>query len=436
MSVTIDHELLTFDEKLSSSLGTISSGITTLTSKVEDVNSAASSVAADITSNYQGDGLASALASIASLQSAVDGVKAGIQNGPTKAISMAQSLLDEIKALKELKEEIEKLEGERNTAQNSNDKDKDSKVSDLNNKIQTKENEFKEKHEKAKSSLSELKTLNPTVEAKSASTGSNGTQTGTDTGTQTGTQSGVQQVQVDSGTGEIRTDLLNLQEGRVNTLDYVGKNGKTIRTYIYVPVGAKSTTGLGVTLSLGGDGSKNPEGSKNEPNKGRGGLAAGVGKQLSQGAKYSGIVVVLEAYNDKSYSDQNYLATAKELTDNIVKTYKADSNKISISGYSYGAYGTEHMLTKYPNYFSQAVILAGGHGVTAGSTKIHYIIGSKDGVYQSVVSGVKKLTGNGKVTLEVRQGSDHGINTFYPITVNGKQYANYVEFCLAQTKSA
>ena len=432
MSVTIDNELLTFDEKLSGSLGTISSGITTLTSKVEEINSASSSVAADITSNYQGDGLSSALASIASLQSAVDGIKAGIESGPTKAISMAQSLLDEIKTLKEVKEEIGKLESEKSSAQNSDATDKNTRVNDLNSKIQTKEKEFNEKHEQAKTSLSELKSLNPTVDAKSVSTGTDGTKTDNDTGT----KSGAVQVQVDSGTGEIRADLLNLQEGRVNTLDYVGKNGKTIRTFIYVPVGAKTTTGLGVTLSLGGDGSKNAEGSKNEPNKGRGGLGAGVGKQLAQGAKYSGIVVVLEAYNDKSYSDPNYLSTAKELTDNIVKTYKADSNKISISGYSYGAYGTEHMLTKYPSYFSQAVILAGGHGVTAGSTKIHYIIGSKDGVYQSVVSGVKPLTKDSKITLEVRQGSDHGINSFRPITINGKEYANYVEFCLAQTKGA
>ena len=38
------------------------------------------------------------------------------------------------------------------------------------------------------------------------------------------------------------------------------------------------------------------------------------------------------------------------------------------------------------------------------------------------------------VTSDWRKGADHGTNTFYPTTIDGVKYDNYVEFCLAQSK--
>ena len=388
MSVKIDDDLLKFSEKMSD-MGSMSSTLSNLTSKLDEVKSASDSATANLSSVYQGAGLASILSAFASIDAAVTGIKASVDDGPKKAITLSEKLVTDINELKKLEQEINNKSTEDTSTDN-------------------RESEFKTKHDACKTKLSELKSLNPTIDitvkAQEVST------------------------TVDTGTGEVRADLQGLQEGKVNKVVYTGKNGRAITSYIYLPVGASKTEGLGVTLHLGGDASKRENG---------GALSAGVGRDLSNGSQYSGIVVVLEAEDDKSYSDQNYLATAKELSDNVVKTYNCDANKISISGYSYGTYGAEKLITRYPNYFSQAIILAGGHGVSGGSTKIHYVMGTNDNLFKqndSIFRGLASRDPN--ITYQAVSG-DHGINYFAhrPITVNGVTYSNYIEFCLAQRKA-
>jgi len=272
---------------------------------------------------------------------------------------------------------------------------------------------------------------NTSVAAAAVSAGGDNTTT-TTTGTNTtGSQA--------MGLGKVSSQLQGLKEGEVNKVYYTGENGRGLLSYIYLPKGATTTSGLSVNVSMGGDGAKADHG---------GALTAGVGKALNNGAKYSGIVVVLEAENDKSYSDGKYLTTAKELTDNVVATYNADPNKISINGYSYGGFGTVHMLERYPNYFSQAVILAAGAGPVGKestskeegynkikTTKVHLICGTSDSNYSGMATLYKNIADGGKVTTNWIKGGTHEINyTGRPITVNGVTYDNYIEFCLAQTK--
>ena len=430
MAVTIDNSLLTFEEKVSSALGSVTSIVSTLTSKLDELNSKSKSAVTDLNSAYQGDGLSSAISSFTSIEAAVDGIKASFPPGPETAVSMSSDLLTKIKELHELVTQIETLEGElkelgSKKSVTGTDEEKsaarahNAKIDNKQNEINLKEEEFNTKQDEAKAKLGELKALNPTIDTsvKTVSAG--------DTST---------------FNGEVRAELQNLKEGTYNKVVYTGKNGRQIVTYIYVPVGASTTTGLPVGLSMGGDGAKADHG---------GALTAGVGKQLAAGKTYSGIVVVLEAENDSSYSDPKYLDTAKELTDNVVTTYKADSNRISINGYSYGVFGATHMLERFPNYFSQAVLIANGDGAVGKETgskdqgyknistaKVHIICGTGDkSRYPSAERYYKTLLQYGcHATFEPRRG-DHEINTFYPITVDGKTYDNYVEFCLAQSRA-
>ena len=435
MAVTIESELLTCEEKFSS-LGSVTSAISNLTSKLGEINTSASTAVTSLTSIYTGDGLSKAQSAFASIEAAVDGIKASIPEGPEAAVSMAEALVGKIGELHTLKDDIDKLETDLNSlggrrtpnAEKTNIAEvnaHNAKIDNLESQIRTKTSEFNTKQSECKSKLAELKALNPTIDITVKAI----------------------EVSVDSGTGEISAQLQNLKEGQINVVDYVGKNGTKVRTFIYVPPGASTTSGLAVDLSMGGDGAKNAEGSRGEKNHGRGGLGAGVGKQLNAGKTYSGIVVVLEAYNDHSYSDGNYLDTCKEIADNIVKTYNADANKVSINGYSYGGSGVLHMIERFPGYFSQAVIIAQGTGAVGQEssskeeaieklkkTPIHYIYGTGDSCFKEVQSLVSQLESGGNVTHEWRKGG-HEINTFYPITVNGKTYDNYVEFCLAQSKA-
>ena len=436
MAVTVDSTLLTFKDKVQGKLGTISTAISDISTKTEQLKTCSNTAVTGLNSNYQGDGLTKAISAFKSIEAAVDGIKASLSEGPEAAVSMAEALLEAIKELEEKKTEIDELEkqlsdlgGERSIPNDGEDHSADrahnNKVKSLKNDIQTKTDDFNSKQEEAKSKLAALKALNPTldvtVKAAPADT-----------------------VKVDDVTGEVKVELQNLKEGTYNEVNYTGKNGRTIKTYIYLPAGASKTTGLAVDLSMGGDGARKISG---------GALTAGVGKQLKQNnAQYSGIVIVLEAEDDSSYSDPKYLDTAKELTDNVITTYKADSNKISINGYSYGVYGSTHMIERFPGYFAQAVLIGGGDGAVGkesggnksegiskiAKTKVHLICGTADtaaGRYQSAVRYAEELAAAGcHVTTEWRKNAGHGINTFYPITVDGVTYDNYVEFCLAQSK--
>ena len=211
-----------------------------------------------------------------------------------------------------------------------------------------------------------------------------------------------------------------------------------------MPVGASKTSGLPVAVYMGGDGATGHA------------LSEGVGNQLYKGAQYSGIVIVMQAENETpgSYSAKNdkFIETMKEVIDNTVKTYDADSNRISVIGYSWGGSGAQHMIARYPGYFSQAVILGQGTGalhkescgydacvqaIANSATKVHIICGTRDtdniDDLQALYGDLKKY--GGSVTCEWRQGATHdGINTQHKITVDGKTYDNYVEFCLAQSK--
>jgi len=106
------------------------------------------------------------------------------------------------------------------------------------------------------------------------------------------------------------------------------------------------------------------------------------------------------------------------------------------------------MLERFPNYFSQAVIIAAGAGPVGKessskeegynkikTTNVHLICGTSDNNYSGMTTLYKNIANGGKVTTNWIQGGTHEINyTGRQITVNGVTYANYQEFCLAQTK--
>ncbi len=254
MSVTIDNDLLKFEEKMSD-IGNINSTLSKLTSKLDEVKTASDSATANLANIYQGTGLSTILGAFASIDAAVEGIKGSLDNGPKKAITLSEKLVSDIKDLKKIQEEITKLESELSNAeetmkeleeeiereleesQNTQDVEElNTTITDLEEKIKVLLKDFKTKQDSCKTKLSELKALNPTIDITVK------TQEVTST--------------VDSGIGEVKPNLQGLEEGKVNKVVYTGKNGRTITSFIYLPKGASTTEGLGVTLHLGGDGSQ------------------------------------------------------------------------------------------------------------------------------------------------------------------------------------
>lgn len=419
----IPQELKRIKEGLDGKIGTMKSKSSEIQSKVSELINATETAKSGIDSNYQSSNKASLLNNFNSLNSNLGKINSSLSSDLSEILELASTIIEEVNELEQINIKIK--EQEEIISKNSGNLEDPAAVSALSSARSEKsklEDEFNKKCSEALSNLGKLKSMNPTINIEEAAS-----------------TSGPVTI------GKVSEQFSGLEEGTYKRVDYVAENGRKIRTYIYLPQGASSVEKLGVSLYMGSDGAVGHA------------LNDGVGYQMRHGKQYSGIVVALEPEDGKSYSDPTYLDAAKELTDNLVKTFNADQNKISISGYSYGGSGTQHMLERYPGYFAQGVILGQGTGAVgresggdkaAGinkikETKVHLICGTLDNTQEDGynLSTLKRFrddlaNAGGIVTYEWRQGEDHNsINDQGPIVVNGVEYPNYVEFCLSQTKA-
>ncbi len=417
----IPSELTSFKDKLSGSIGSMNAAANSLCSKLNDLSSACAKAQNGVNSYYNSNNKATVMSGLSDISSSISKIVSSITGFLIPLLQECQSLIDMITQLENIKAIVDEqqrlLDAEMAKEEDKRDSGVISKAKGI---IETRTPEFNRIKTDALAKLSEIKSKDSTVEVAKAAASAGST--------------------IDIG--EIKVELQGLKEGTYNKVEYVGKNGRKIKTYIYLPVGAKSTKGLPVTLYMGSDGAIGHA------------LDDGVGHEFKKKKQYSGIVVVLEPEADKVFSQATYLDTAKEIADNVVKTYSADPNKISISGYSFGGSGVQHMIECFPGYFAQAVIIGQGTGAIGresggnkqlaldkiAKTKVHIICGTEDtedGNFGSLRTLYNELKARGAVvTCEWRSGCDHNnINTFNPITVNGVKYRDYVEFCLAQSKA-
>ena len=359
-----------------------------------------------------------------SINAAVEGIKASFGEGPETVISLSTALIADITKLEELKEKIDAIEtelselgGKRSyNTEKTNKAEVDAHNAKIDQKTAEKtekEAEFNEKQEDCKSQLAAIKGIDPSIDIT------------------------VKAAAIEY-TGNLMEDIKNMTPGTYNEYTYTGKNGETIKTYIYIPANASTTEGLPVHLYMGGTGERG--------NANAGGLA----KLLNEGKQASGIVIVLEAKSYGSYRDGNYIDTAIELTDNIVTTYKADTNRISVSGHSLGGIGALCFAERYPNYFSVCAPVSGynnDRGRNSSSTEEAYnklrtvnivaVSGNADAnSYNSMVGLYNRIKDGGNMQFISVKGGHKIQYKMYdePVEVNGQTYANWLEFCFSQTK--
>ena len=418
----IPQELKRLKQSLDGKIDGMKSKSSNIQSKVSGLVSATNSAKSGIDSNYESSNKTTILNSFGVLSSALSKINGSLSGDLNSILSFASVVVDKVGRLENLDEQIK--EQERIIDQNSgNLADENALIAYRNarNEKNRLESDFISLLSETQSDFSKLKAMNPTIEIE----------------TSINTVGAV-------SVGQVSSQFKDLEWGTYKKVNYTAKNGRTITTYIYLPKTANNVEKPGVALYMGGDGAKVNA------------MQEGVGYVMRHGQDYSGIVVVFKPEDDKSFSDPTYLDAAKELTDNLVKTLDADPNRISIAGYSYGGSGAQHMLERFPGYFAQGVIIGQGTGAVgkesggdkqAGidkikQTKIHLMCGTLDnaredgnnlGSLNTFYNDL--LNAGGIVTYEWRQGADHNtINDQGSIVVNGKRYANYIEFCLSQTK--
>ena len=122
-------------------------------------------------------------------------------------------------------------------------------------------------------------------------------------------------------------------------------------------------------------------------------------KQLGLGAKffqedsirsaYPAFVVFPQCPEAYYWSSDEALVTLKGLIDNLSAAYSVDAARISISGFSMGAYGTFAMVARYP-LFESAIAISGdgekGKAKVMSAAKWRIFAGKKDQVVPSAES--------------------------------------------------
>lgn len=163
---------------------------------------------------------------------------------------------------------------------------------------------------------------------------------------------------------------------------FTASNGLEVKYYLYKPSynGSTDVSGLPVMLYIHGGGSNNSYSNV---------LARGLSKELNEKTiTPSGICIIPYV---KNFSDKRTVPALKELTDEVVKTTNADSNRISVSGHSYGGITTYNLINSYPNYFAAAIPISGFTEVTDAFkyTKVWAFNGEYDHGTRTSNSGAK-----------------------------------------------
>lgn len=165
-------------------------------------------------------------------------------------------------------------------------------------------------------------------------------------------------------------NLDNLQYGTFELKSFRASNGVEVEYYVYVPDYGKEVDNLPAMLYMHG-------GSRYQDVAADYAITYGLGEMIAnKEITPSGIVIVPVM---KNFAEEGIQAV-KELTDEVVQEYNVDTDRISVSGHSYGGATAYKLINRYPNYFSCCVPISGAESVTKAfsNMKVWSINGSEE----------------------------------------------------------
>ena len=314
MSVVIDQELINFKTKVEPSLGNMNSTKSLLVSKLTNLSNTATSVKSSIDNVYNSENKASILSKFDDINSVYAKISSSVEGDLGNILGKAESLISLVSQLETLRNEIAKDEYIVGHADNY----KASEVSAARASISNNTSQFNSKHQEALTALSTLKGMDASLgftSSPSTSTASGSYNNG----------------QIVGRTFERRT--------------FVSSKGVKMDYYIYIPKYATDVKKLPVHVYLHGGG-------------GTGGVKYSLPKMINKGLDVNGIVISPLSTSGQ-WLNEDLEDAVVELTQQVVESYDADSNRISLSGHSNGANGGYRILSRYPDYFSAFVPISG-----------------------------------------------------------------------------
>lgn len=407
MSVVIDQELISFKTKVEPSLGNMNNTKSLLVSKLTNLSNAATSVKSSIDNVYNSENKALILSKFDDINSVYAKISSSVDGDLGNILGKAESLVSLVSQLETLRNEIATDEYIVGHADNY----KASEVSAARASINSNTSQFNSKHQEALTALSTLKGMDASLGFTSSSS----------TSTASGSYNNGQIV---GRTFERRT--------------FVSSKGVKMDYYIYIPKYATDVKKLPVHVYLHGGG-------------GTGGIKYSLPKMINKGLDVNGIVISPLSTSGQ-WLNEDLEDAVVELTQQVVESYDADSNRISLSGHSNGANGGYRILSRYPDYFSAFVPISGQpkYMVTAKDpnrwtdikdVKIWAFHSKNDNLigYKWPLSILEQTKEEGLDNFELHTFNSAGHDIYYKVfgekfEKNGKEWS-VLDWCFAQSKS-
>lgn len=407
MSVVIDQELISFKTKVEPSLGNMNNTKSLLVSKLTNLSNAATSVKSSVDNVYNSENKALILSKFDDINSVYAKISSSVDGDLGNILGKAESLVSLVSQLETLRNEIATDEYIVGHADNY----KASEVSAARASINSNTSQFNSKHQEALTVLSTLKGMDASLGFTSSSS----------TSTASGSYNNGQIV---GRTFERRT--------------FVSSKGVKMDYYIYIPKYATDVKKLPVHVYLHGGG-------------GTGGIKYSLPKMINKGLDVNGIVISPLSTSGQ-WLNEDLEDAVVELTKQVVESYDADSNRISLSGHSNGANGGYRILSRYPDYFSAFVPISGQpkYMVTAKDpnrwtdikdVQIWAFHSKNDNLigYKWPLSILEQTKEEGLDNFELHTFNSAGHDIYYKVfgekfEKNGKEWS-VLDWCFAQSKS-
>ena len=407
MSVVIDQELISFKTKVEPSLGNMNNTKSLLVSKLTNLSNAATSVKSSIDNVYNSENKALILSKFDDINSVYAKISSSVDGDLGNILGKAESLVSLVSQLETLRNEIATDEYIVGHADNY----KASEVSAARASINSNTSQFNSKHQEALTALSTLKGMDASLGFTSSSS----------TSTASGSYNNGQIV---GRTFERRT--------------FVSSKGVKMDYYIYIPKYATDVKKLPVHVYLHGGG-------------GTGGIKYSLPKMINKGLDVNGIVISPLSTSGQ-WLNEDLEDAVVELTQQVVESYDADSNRISLCGHSNGANGGYRILSRYPDYFSAFVPISGQpkYMVTAKDpnrwtdikdVQIWAFHSKNDNLigYKWPLSILEQTKEEGLDNFELHTFNSAGHDIYYKVfgekfEKDGKEWS-VLDWCFAQSKS-
>ena len=324
----IPNDLIKFKETVGPSIGAMSGAASDISRSISNVLKYTTTAKNGLDSNYSSSKKSILISTFDSLNTTCSNVINGVEGDLSSILSTSSSLVGKVSELESLNGVIASLQAAANSGEDSDSK------SLAKSRLANKLKEFDNNLEAAKSMLIALKGYGGTISSGSSAAGE------------------------EKQNGEEAPPITNKMTGKSFELEDFVVNGKTMKCLVYRPSYSGEVEKLPITMYMYGMDFKN-HGTNLMTN-------GGLGKLIKENVvSPNGIVVIPYVQNGRQYENKEFRDQLAQLPLEVAKKYNGDTDRISLSGTSYGAVTSYRLVNEHPGEFSAIMAAYGAGDITS-----------------------------------------------------------------------